>query len=169
LDIPETVGIDLVAMCVKDILAHAAEPLYFLDYYASGRLRQETAVKVLIGVSEGCRQAGCALSGKHRMQQSNAINIILYFNLFLFTGGETAEMPGVYHGDTYDLAGFAVGAVERGKQLPLRDKIEDGDIVIGLSSSGAHSNGYSLIRKIVKKNDLKYTDPSPFSENETLG
>jgi len=158
-------------MCVNDILAHAAEPLFFLDYFASGRLHVDTTTKVVIGIAEGCRQAGCGLIGKvFFVNRLHIKHMKSYMTPYMTpTGGETAEMPGVYQNSTYDLAGFAVGAVERGRQLPLTEKIAEGDIVIGLSSSGAHSNGFSLIRKIVKKNDLKYSDPSPFSENQTLG
>jgi phosphoribosylformylglycinamidine cyclo-ligase len=143
--IHHTIGIDLVAMSVNDLVVQGAEPLFFLDYFATGKLDPQIGAEVVKGIAEGCRQAGCAL-----------------------IGGETAEMPGVYHGDDYDLAGFAVGAAERGAILP-RDDIAAGDIVLGIASSGVHSNGYSLVRKVVAKSKLKWSAPAPFDKKKKLG
>jgi len=139
------VGVDLVAMCVNDLLAQGAEPLLVLDYYATGRLEIDAARRVVAGIAEGCRQAGCAL-----------------------VGGETAEMPGMYTEGDYDLAGFSLGAVERGHALPYLDRQAAGDIIIGLGSTGPHSNGYSLVRKVVEKSGLGWGDDAPFAKDRSL-
>ena len=141
----DTVGIDLVAMCVNDLIVQGAEPLFFLDYMATGHLDVDQMASVVDGIAEGCRQAGAVL-----------------------IGGETAEMPGMYQGGDYDLAGFSVGAAERGTLID-GTTVTDGDVILGMGSSGIHSNGYSLVRRLVEVSGLNYSDPAPFDDSKTLG
>ena len=139
----DTIGIDLVAMCVNDLVCQGAEPLFFLDYFATGKLNVDEATRIINGIAAGCEASGCAL-----------------------IGGETAEMPGMYHKGDFDLAGFAVGAMERGSDLPAG--VVAGDVLLGLGSNGVHSNGYSFVRKVVEISGLGWEAASPFSDG-TLG
>ena len=145
LDKHDTIGIDAVAMCVNDVLAQGAEPLFFLDYVAVGHNEPVKIEGIVCGVAEGCRQAGCAL-----------------------VGGETAEMPGMYEGGEYDIAGFTVGVVERSRLID-GSKVKTGDVLVGIASSGVHSNGFSLVRKVLSDNGLELNKVYPELSNRTLG
>ena len=139
----DTIGVDLVAMCVNDLVCQGAEPLFFLDYFATGKLDVDQATRIITGIAAACAATGCAL-----------------------VGGETAEMPGMYHRGDFDLAGFAVGAMERGADLPAG--VKAGDVLLGLASDGVHSNGYSFVRKVVEISGLGWEAPAPFADG-TLG
>ncbi|MCK9992646.1 MAG: phosphoribosylformylglycinamidine cyclo-ligase [Alphaproteobacteria bacterium] len=141
----DTIGIDLVAMCVNDLVVQGAEPLFFLDYFATGHLDVAAGREIVSGIALACRESGCAL-----------------------IGGETAEMPGMYRDDDFDLAGFAVGAVERGQALPRGDVLA-GDIILGIASSGLHSNGFSLVRRLVEQAGIGLEEPAPFAAEHNLG
>ena len=143
--IHDTIGIDLVAMCVNDLIVQGAEPLFFLDYMATGVLKTDVAATVISGIADGCRQSGCAL-----------------------IGGETAEMPGMYDDGEYDLAGFSVGAVERNAVIDGQ-AISDGDVILGLTSNGVHSNGFSLVRRVIERSGVSLSSPAPFDPRQTLG
>jgi len=136
-------GFDLVGMCLNDIICHGAEPLFFLDYFASSKIERSSFIKIIKSIAAACKEYNC-----------------------LLIGGETAEMPGIYKGKDFDLAGFCVGAVERKKMLPKMDRIKPGDIMLGLPSSGFHSNGYSLIRKVIKEQNISLNDKPPFKSND---
>jgi len=138
-------GIDLVAMCVNDILANGGEPLFFLDYFSSSQISGDNFLTIIKSINNGCKQSGCSL-----------------------IGGETAEMPGIYNGNDFDLAGFAVGVVERNQLLNVKN-VTNGDILIGIKSSGVHSNGFSLIRKALEKNHITVNSKLPFNPSKTVG